>query len=290
MYYGAIEAGGTKIVCAAGTEQGEIIDSIQVSTKSPKETMPDILTFFEKYKPETIGIGTFGPVELHRDSVNYGCVLNSPKSLWEGFNFYTYFRGKLGCDVVIDTDVNAAVFGEYKKGALQDVKNGMYVTIGTGIGAGIVAEGRLLHGMMHPEAGHILIGRHPEDNVDCGCKFHRNCFEGLAAGPMLLKRTGIKGEDLPEDHPVWELESYYIAQALVNYTLVLATERIVLGGGVMQRESLFKRIRQQYRELMGEYVDTLEMCDLEEYIVPAGLNGKQGIIGALYLGMEGEKA
>lgn len=283
MYYGAIEAGGTKMVCAVGNEKGEIIKQIELPTRSPDETMPEMLAFFQEYTLEGLGIGTFGPVELNKLSGQYGSILASPKKQWEGFNFYQYFRENLGCKVEVDTDVNAAALGEYTDGALKGIQNGMYITIGTGIGAGIIAEGKLLHGMLHPEAGHILLQRHPKDNMESLCRFHPNCFEGLAAGPALEKRSGIKGKDIPKEHIVWEIESDYIAQALVNYTLVLATERIVLGGGVMQQEHLFPKIRQRYEKLMAGYMDTKELRNLDEFIVPARLGGKQGILGALRL-------
>lgn len=287
MYYGAIEAGGTKMVCAVGNERGEIIDSMKVPTLSPEETMPAIKEYFAKYDPDAIGIGTFGPVELDRESERYGSILKSPKEQWQNFNFYRYFKDAFECIVVVDTDVNAAAYGEYKKGNLKDVENGIYVTIGTGVGVGVIAEGKLLHGMLHPEAGHILLSRHPKDDMVCNCRFHDNCFEGLAAGPALSKRTGMNGEQLSEDNPVWEIESWYIAQALVDYTLVLSAERIILGGGVMEQTHLFPKIREQYKTLMGGYMSTEELEDLDSYIVPAGLDGSQGIVGALMLGMEG---
>lgn len=289
MYYGAIEAGGTKMVCAIGNEQGEVIDRIQCPTRSPEDTMPVIREYFEKYSPCAIGIGTFGPVELHRENADYGSILKSPKEQWQGFNFYQYFKEAFDCKVIVDTDVNAAAYGEYKGGALKGVNTGMYLTVGTGIGAGVVVDGNLLHGMLHPEAGHILLSRHPDDSLECNCRFHENCFEGLAAGPALSKRAGMSGELIPEDHPVWDIECFYIAEALVNYTLVLSVERIVLGGGVMAQEHLFPRIREKYKEIMGGYMDTDELGDLDSYIVPAGLEGQQGIIGTLYMAMDERK-
>ncbi len=285
MYYGAMEAGGTKIISAVGTAEGEIIDSIEVPTLSPEETLPALVEFYKKYRLEALGIGAFGPVELHRESPDYGRVLNSPKKAWHDFNFYRYFREQLDCEVVVDTDVNGAALGESIHGALQGVSDGMYLTIGTGIGAGILVDGKLLHGSMHPEAGHILLQKHPEDLAECSCGYHTYCFESLAAGPSLEKRTGIPGAKIPGDHPVWDMECYYIAQALVNYTLILATRRIVLGGGVMKQEHLFLKIREQFGKLMAGYMDTKEIRDLDQFIVPAKLDGRQGIIGALYLGI-----
>ena len=287
MYYGAIEAGGTKMVCAVGNADGSIVERMETPTLTPEETMPVMLAFFEKYEIETLGIGTFGPVELNKNSERYGSILTSPKMGWQDFNFYKYFKEHIGCKVVVDTDVNVAALGEQRKGVLQGIRNGMYLTIGTGVGGGIIAEGNLVHGMLHPETGHILLQRHPEDKMESFCRFHDNCLEGLAAGPAVEKRAGMKGNDLPEDHPVWDMESWYIAQALVSYTMVLATERIVLGGGVMKQLHLFPKIRKEYAKLMNGYLDTKQLKDLDTFIVPAGLHGDQGIIGALFLGIEG---
>lgn len=286
MYYGAIEAGGTKMVCAVGNADGFIVERMETPTLTPEETMPVMLAFFQKYEIKTLGIGTFGPVELNRKSGKYGSILTSPKAGWQGFNFYRYFKEHIGCEAAIDTDVNAAALGEQRMGALQGIENGMYVTVGTGVGGGIIAEGNLVHGMLHPETGHILLQRHPEDHMKSFCRFHDNCLEGLAAGPAVEKRAGLKGSELLENHPVWEMESYYIAQALVSYTMVLSTERIVLGGGVMKQMHLFPKIRQQYAKLMNGYLDTEQLKNLDTFIVPAGLSGDQGIIGALFLGME----
>ena len=287
MYHGAIEAGGTKMVCAVGNADGSIVERMETPTLTPEETMPVMLAFFEKYEIGTLGIGTFGPVELNKDSERYGSILTSPKMGWQDFNFYKYFKERIGCKVVVDTDVNVAALGEQRKGVLQGNSNGMYLTIGTGVGGGIIAEGNLVHGMLHPETGHILLQRHPEDKMESFCRFHDNCLEGLAAGPAVEKRAGMKGNDLPEDHPVWDMESWYIAQALVSYTMVLATERIVLGGGVMKQLHLFPKIRKEYAKLMNGYLDTKQLKDLDTFIVPAGLHGDQGIIGALFLGIEG---
>lgn len=287
MYYGAIEAGGTKIIGAVGTKEGTIVESIEVKTGKPEETLQVLVELFQKYNIVALGVGAFGPIQLHKTAPNYGCILNSPKTQWKGFSFYKYFKEKLNCDIVIDTDVNVAALGEHQKGALLGVSNGMYITIGTGIGAGILVEGNLVHGMLHSEAGHILLQRHPKDIMECSCGCHSNCFESLAAGPALEKRTGIKGKDIPENHEVWDLESYYIAQALVNYTMILATERIVLGGGVMQQMHLFPKIKKQYKILMAGYMETDILKDLDQFIVPAKLNGNQGIEGALYLAQKG---
>ena len=189
----------------------------------------------------------------------------------------------IASSVGIDTDVNAACLGEMTYGSAQGLKNVIYITIGTGIGAGIAVNGQLIHGMLHPEAGHILLKPHPEDPYPGICPYHKGCFEGLASGPAIEERWGQKAADLKAKAEVWELESYYIAQALVNYIMVLSPERIILGGGVMKQTQLFPLIRQQVKQLINGYLQTKELRDLDNYIVPNSLDGNQGILGALEL-------
>ena len=283
MYYGALEAGGTKMVCAIGDENKKIIDKISIQTDTPDVSVPKMLDYFSKFKLASLGIGTFGPADINPNSPSYGTIMRSPKKAWEGFNFYKIFTDALKCPVIVDTDVNAAAWGEYLYGALAGYSSGMYLTIGTGIGGGIISDGRLIHGMQHPEAGHILIPRRDGDTIPCTCRFHNSCVEGLAAGPMLERRTGMKGKEIPADSPVWDIEAYYIAEALVTYTMCYSIERIVLGGGVMSNEFLFPMIRKYYTKLLAGYIDTDEVKDPDNYIVPAKLGGDQAIIGALNL-------
>ncbi len=283
MYYGALEAGGTKMVCAIGDENKNIIDRISIPTDTPDQSVPVMIDYFKKHNISALGIGTFGPANVNQNSASYGVILKSPKKAWEGFNFYRTFTDALKCLVVVDTDVNAAAWGEFLFGALNGLHSGMYLTIGTGIGGGVIVDGHLVHGMMHPETGHILIPRRDGDDMPCTCRFHQSCAEGLAAGPMLERRTGMNGKDIPADSPVWDLEAYYIAEALVNYTMCYSVERIVLGGGVMDNDFLFPMIRKYYTELIAGYIDMPQVKDPDTYIVPAQLGGKQGIIGAMNL-------
>lgn len=283
MYYGAIEAGGTKMNCAICNEKGEILQTVRIPTENPKETMEKIVGFYEDYSLAALGVGSFGPINLQRGTPDYGRILHTPKVKWEGFSIYEYLVEHLGCRVVVDTDVNAAALAEYLYGALQGVDNCMYVTVGTGIGVGIILNGQLHHGMLHPEAGHILIGKNSKDLVKCFCPFHESCLEGLAAGPAIEARAGRPGSELSQEDPIWDLESDYLAQALVNYTLILGVERIVLGGGVMEQKHLFPKIRAAYRKRMGGYMDTSQLRNLDTYIVPPALGGMQGIKGALAL-------
>lgn len=283
MIYGAIEAGGTKMVCAIGTAEGHLIDQLTFPTKDPAETIPQLVAFFQGKSITALGIGSFGPVDLRTDSPTYGHILDTPKLAWQQFDFVGALQRELKVPVGFDTDVNAACLGEMTYGSAQGLNNVVYITIGTGIGAGIAINGQLLHGMLHPEAGHILMKPHPEDSYPGFCPYHKACFEGMASGPAIEDRWGEKAANLQDNAQVWALESYYIAQALVNYIMVLSPEKIILGGGVMKQKQLFPLIRKQVAEMINGYLKTKELQDLDNYIVPNSLNENQGILGALEL-------
>lgn len=286
MVLGALEAGGTKMVCAIGNEQGQVLERTSIPTVSPKETMPRMIDFFRGHNVEALGIGCFGPINPVKGTATYGCITSTPKLAWQNYNIVGAFEEALNCPVGFDTDVNASMLGEVTFGAARGLDSCIYVTIGTGVGVGVYVNGGLLHGMMHPEAGHILLQRHPADTYAGKCPFHGNCLEGMAAGPAIEERWGAKGTELSGRREVWELEAYYIAQACVNYTLAYAPRRIILGGGVMHQEQLFSMIRRQYRELMADYVDAPELKDLDSYIVPCSLEDNQGVMGCLQLAVE----
>lgn len=283
MIYGAIEAGGTKMVCAIGTAEGHLIDQLTFPTKDPAETIPQLVAFFQGKSITALGIGSFGPVDLRTDSPTYGHILDTPKLAWQQFDFVGALQRELKVPVGFDTDVNAACLGEMTYGSAQGLNNVVYITIGTGIGAGIAINGQLLHGMLHPEAGHILMKPHPEDSYPGFCPYHKACFEGMASGPAIEDRWGEKAANLQDNAQVWALESYYIAQALVNYIMVLSPEKIILGGGVMKQKQLFPLIRKQVAQMINGYLKTKELQDLDNYIVPNSLNENQGILGALEL-------
>ena len=283
MILGALEAGGTKMVCAVGDEHGNLTDRCTFPTENPALTIPQLITYFKKHKIEALGIGTFGPADLNPASETYGFITTTPKLAWANYNIRGAFADALQIPVGIDTDVNAAVLGESAFGCLQHIKNAIYITIGTGIGVGILTEGALLHGMLHPEGGHILLERHPADSYKGSCPYHSNCFEGLAAGPALEGRYGKKAIALADIPDVWELEADYIAKALVNYILILSPERIVLGGGVMHQAQLFPLIRKKTAEHLNGYIKTKELENLDTYIVPPSLNDNQGVLGCLKL-------
>ncbi len=283
MRIGALEAGGTKMVAAIGNENGEIFEKHSIPTASPAETLPELFDFFSKNNIASLGIASFGPVDLKRNSPTYGYITSSTKLLWQNCNIVGAFS-KLNVPVGFDTDVNGSVLGEHFYGAAKEIDNIVYVTIGTGIGIGVISEGRVLHGMMHPEGGHVILSRHMGDNYKGKCPFHENCFEGLASGPAIEERFGMPADKLETDMYVWELEADYIAQALIDYTVILSPQRIILGGGVMHQTQLFKLIREKFCILMNGYVKTKELENLDDFIVPESLNGEQGIKGALWLG------
>lgn len=277
--YGGIEAGGTKFVCAV-SEDGVIVEKVSIPTTTPEATLKEVFEFFDRFDLEAIGIGSFGPIGIDRTKDNYGYVLATPKPSWAEFDFLGSIKQRYKLPVAWTTDVNAAAYGELKQGSAQGKNSCIYLTVGTGIGAGVVIDGKIFSGIAHPEMGHIWVKRHPDDTYEGTCPYHKDCLEGLAAGPSIEARTGIKGQDLPQDHPIWDIQAYYIAQALINYTLTLGPEKIILGGGVMNQDHLLQKIRQQFVELMGGYMETPQVSD---YIVRWGLPNESGIIGSLLL-------
>ena len=285
MILGALEAGGTKMVCAIGNEKGEILEQVSIHTETPDVTVPKLLSFFKEKRIEALGIACFGPIDLDRNSETYGYITTTPKLTWQNFNMVGTFKEELGVPVGFDTDVNGSVLGEYTWGIAQGLHSCIYITIGTGVGVGVIVDGRLLHGMMHPEGGHILLHKLPQDTYEGFCPFHKNCMEGLAAGPAIEGRWGQKAFYLMDRAEVWELEAEYIAQALVNYTMLLSPQRIILGGGVMHQTQLLALVREKFKTLINGYIKTKEIEDLENYIVLQSLDDKQGIMGALKLGM-----
>lgn len=283
MILGALEAGGTKMVCAIGDELGNIQEQISLPTKTPAETIPQIVDFFRKHQVVALGIGSFGPIDLNCSSDTYGYILDTPKLAWRNYNFLGTMKELLQIPTGWDTDVNGSCLGEITYGSAKGLSSVLYLTVGTGIGAGICVEGRLLHGMLHPEAGHVLVKRHPKDDFSGACPYHSDCLEGMASGPAIEKRWEKKASEIKENELAWELEAYYLAQALTNYILTVSPQRIILGGGVMHQEHLFPKIRAMVKENIAGYLDTKELGDMDHYIVPASLKGNQGILGCIAL-------
>jgi len=184
-----------------------------------------------------------------------------------------------------DTDANAAALGEATWGAAKGLDTFVYVTVGTGIGGGGMANGQLLHGLLHPEMGHVRVPHDlDQDPYSGACPFHGDCFEGLAAGPALLGRWGSPAEELPADHPAWRLEAHYLGLGLANLIYTLSPQRIILGGGVMQHTALFPMVRRNVQQLLHGYLPAPAILEhIEEYIVPAALGNRAGISGAMAL-------
>lgn len=282
--FGAIEAGGTKFVCAVGNAKGEIKERISIPTTTPEETIPEVIAFFKRFPIEAIGIGSFGPIDVDKNSPTYGNITTTPKLAWKDYPLLKTIEDAFSVPTGFNTDVNVAALGEAKLGAAKGVDNCLYITIGTGIGAGAYINGELLQGLTHPEMGHILVRRHPEDTYKGRCPYHADCLEGLAAGPAIEERWGEKAFHLSDKEKVWEMEGYYIAQALMQYILILSPKKIILGGGVMNQEHVLTHVYCYLKELLNGYVSYPEVEDkMNEYIVRPGLGDNAGITGGLLL-------
>lgn len=287
--WGGIEAGGTKFVCAAGRGPDDIVAQTRFPTTEPAETLEKAALFFrsvqQKYDLQALGIASFGPVDLHKDSGTYGHITSTPKPGWINTEVVGVFEREFGLPVGFDTDVNGAALGEHRWGAGQGVSTLVYLTVGTGIGGGVLTEGKLLHGMIHPETGHIMLPHdRSEDPFEGVCPYHGDCLEGLASGPALEARWGMPAEELAEDHPAWDLEAHYLAHAVAIYIGCLSPQRIILGGGVMKQKQLFPKIRRRVQEILNGYIVSPQIQnDVDSYIVPPGLGDRAGVLGAIAL-------
>jgi fructokinase len=286
--WGAIEAGGTKFVCAVGDDDGGLLERTSLPTRAPEHTIGQAVAFLQRQRSEplaAIGISSFGPVDLDRGSPTFGYITSTPKPGWASVDVVGPFQQAFGVPVGFDTDVNGAALGEYRWGAAQGLDTFVYLTIGTGIGGGAMVNGELLHGLIHPEMGHIRVPHDLHQDPFPGvCPFHGDCLEGLASGPALEARWGRRAETLPAEHPAWELEANYLAWGLVNLVCMLSPQRIILGGGVMQQTHLFARIGGRVRQLLNAYVKAPQILEnIGEYIVPPGLGARAGVTGAIAL-------
>jgi fructokinase len=286
---GGIEAGGTKFVCAVGTGPGDVQAEVRVPTTSPAETLARVVAFFSEQAVRVplaaVGVASFGPVDLDARSPAFGFITTTPKPGWRGVDLLGPLRA-LGLPLAFDTDVNAAALAEQRWGAGHGLTTLVYVTVGTGIGGGVVVDGRPLHGLVHPEIGHVRVPHDRRRDAFAGvCPAHGDCWEGLATAPALAARWGRPPETLPDDHPAWALEAHYLALGLANVVLTLSPERLVLGGGVMARAQLYPLVRAGVSELLAGYLVSPSLADgLERYIVPPALGERAGVLGALLLG------
>jgi len=290
LLWGGVEAGGTKFVCAVGTGPDDLWAEVRFPNTTPEETIGQAIQFFQQQKePLTaIGIASFGPLDPNPDSPTFGYITTTPKPGWAHTDLAGPIRRALGVPVGFDTDVNVAALGEYRWGAAQGLDTFIYLTIGTGIGGGGMVNGKLIHGLIHPEMGHIRIPHDRDTDPYTGsCPYHGDCLEGLASGPALEGRWGQRGETLPADHPAWLLEADYLAFALTNIICILSPQRIILGGGVMQQRQLFPLVRRRVQELLNYYLSVPAILDqIDDYIVPPGLGDRAGVLGAIALAQQ----
>lgn len=290
--YGGIEAGGTKFVCAVASGPENIVAETRFPTRQPEETLNQACDFFLPYvrlkQVLRIGLGSFGPVDLEQGSPTFGFITSTPKVEWRNADIAGILQERLGIPVVMDTDVNAAALGEFTWGASKRIDPSLYLTVGTGIGGGLILQGKPYHGLLSPEMGHLRIPHDWDaDPFPGACPYHGDCLEGLAAGPAIEKRLGRRGETIPDNDPFWELEAGYLASALTNYILTLSPGIIILGGGVMQGKDLLKRVRTRVQESLNGYVKLKRILEcVEDYIVPPMLGMRSGVLGAIALALE----
>jgi fructokinase len=287
-HLGGIEAGGTKFVCAVGTGPDNLWAETRFPTTTPEETIGQAIAFFKEQAQKepiaAIGIASFGPVDPNPASPTFGFITTTPKPHWAQTDRAGAIGRAVGVPVGLDTDVNGAALGEYRWGAAQGLDTFIYLTIGTGLGGGGLVSGKLVHGLIHPEMGHIRLPRHPDDPYPGACPFHGDCLEGMAAGPALQGRWGQRAETLPLDHPAWEIEAHYLAYGLVNFICTLSPQRLILGGGVMDQAHLFPLVRRKTQDLLNGYVQSPEIIErIDQYIVPPGLGNRAGVLGAIAL-------
>jgi fructokinase len=286
--YGGIEAGGTKWVCAVGNGPSDVRGTTTFPTTAPDETIARAAEFFAgNGSLVAVGIGSFGPIDPRRSSRSFGFITTTPKPGWAQTDVAGRLEELLDVPVAFDTDVNAAALGEQRWGAAVGLDSFCYVTVGTGIGGGVVVNGRLVHGLLHPELGHMRI---PHDRVadpfPGSCPYHGDCLEGLASGEAMRQRWGQDAQQLDGDAP-WQLEAEYVALGLVNVVCALSPKRIILGGGVMKEPTLLARVRERLRELLAGYFDAAELRDeIGDFVVPPGLGDDAGVLGAIALAQE----
>jgi fructokinase len=281
--FGGVETGGTWCVCALGTGPEDIREYEQFRTSSPEETLARIVDFFRSHPgADAIGVGSFGPVDADRSSPTWGYVTTTPKPGWAHTSLAAVLNDALGVPVGFDTDVGTAALGEYRWGAGRALSSLCYLTVGTGIGAGLVIEGRPVRGLVHPEVGHIRVPK--LDSFAGVCPVHGDCWEGVASGPALAKRWSRPPEDLPDDHEAWGVEAEYLALGILSIVYVASPERVIVGGGVMQREGLLADVRERLAQLNAGYLDSPMLGDrVNEYLVAPELGDRAGVLGAIAL-------
>ena len=278
----AMELGGTKTVVAVGKSDGTLDEEYRYPTTTPEETFKVAVDWLaERGTPTAIGIAAFGPVQVNPKAENWGSILSTPKPNWSGHSITKPLLAAFpDAKITLETDVNAACLAEAKIGAAEGLENVAYITIGTGIGAGILCDGRLLHGALHPEFGHLRTPIKPGDDFEGTCPFHKNCLEGMGSGPAIEQRWGTPGGELAPDHEAWDTEAWYLAHGIQSLLAIAPPERVVIGGGVSQAEGLHEKTEKLVRELAAGYFPAAENTP---YVVPPKFDQEAGIRGALML-------
>lgn len=284
MLLGSLEAGGTKMVMGIADRSLRVLKSAAVPTRGPEETLAEIIAFFRQGPVAALGIASFGPVDLKKDSPSYGSITNTPKLAWQHFPLLKTLRDALGVPCAIDTDVNASALAEASLGAAKGLRNCLYLTVGTGIGGGLLCEGQLVHGLIHPEWGHITLARREDDPLTRGiCPYHPGCAEGYACGPSIQTRWAAPPSELPDDHRAWDLEAYYLAQICLTAVMTVSPEILLLGGGVMQRSLLYPLVRGHLKTMIGGYLYSERLLDLDSFVRAPALYPDSGLTGGFLL-------
>jgi fructokinase len=280
-----IELGGTKTVVAWGLSDGTVLEELRFPTTQPEETLGRAIEWIrERGHPAGLGVGAFGPVRVNPSAADYGSLLATPKAGWQGSSLVKALNDGLpGVPLVLDTDVNVALWGEVALGAAKGARDAAYITIGTGIGAGVLVDGRLVHGALHPEFGHFKVSRAPGDTFPGVCSFHGDCLEGLASGPAIAARWGKAAAELPADHPAWDMEAWYLAHGILALLAIVSPSKVIVGGGVSQAEGLHRKIAACLETAAAGYFGD---GDFGSLVVPPLLEQEAGIRGALLLGGE----
>lgn len=289
LLLGAIEAGGTKFLCGIADADGRIIRQQRIPTTQPDETLGAASGFFAEAMADfgslsAFSIGSFGPLSLNPVAKDHGCITSTPKAGWQDVDLLGHFSRTIDAPMALDTDVNCAAVGERLFGSGQGLDTFCYVTVGTGIGVGLLIDGAPHGGANHPEAGHIRLPRAPGDDAFPGiCPFHGDCLEGLACGPAMHARWGVPGEQLPLDHPGWDIEADYLAGLCATLTYMVRPDRIIIGGGVMESSGMYGRVRQALTGKLAGYDASMRSLEMDDYIAAPTAGASAGLTGALAL-------
>ena len=281
-----IELGGTKINCILARGPEEILDEVRIPTTRPDETLAAVEAVLDRWQGfVALGIASFGPVSIDRGAGDYGHITSTPKPGWAGTDIARRLERHSGVPTGFHTDVVGAALAEARWGAAKGLRDVAYVTVGTGIGVGLIAGGRPVDGLTHAEFGHIRPVRAPGDDWVGNCPFHGACLEGLAAGTAIAARTGQPASELGADHPAWDGVAHALGQLLHTLVLTGVPRRIVMGGGVMVGTNhLFPRVRAAMTKSLAGYVALPEVALADTYVVPPALGGNAGPLGAILLG------